>query len=132
MNMTDIRGFQTTEITRWARQHVTPGSEVMSDGLAFSPGSLAGCKQNAIVAGGGPRSVTKAEFTWVNTMIGNVKNAITGTCHSVGGNHKHLPRYLAEFIYRFNRRFKHGGHATSTGLRGTKNSADAVSAAKVS
>jgi len=38
-------------------------------------------------------------------MIGKVKNAITGTYHNVGANYKHLPRYLAEFCYRFNRRF---------------------------
>lgn len=107
MNMNVVKGFQTAEITRWARQHVTPGSEVVSDGLAcFAGVKLAGCKHRAIVTGGGPTSVTKEEFTWVNTMIGNVKNAITGTYHSVGGNHKHLPRYLAEFCYRFNRRFK--------------------------
>jgi len=43
-------------------------------------------------------------FTWVNTMIGNVKNAIHGTYHAV--SEKHLPRYLAEFCYRFNHRFK--------------------------
>jgi hypothetical protein len=36
-------------------------------------------------------------------MIGNVKNALVGSFHSI--NHKHLPRYLAEFCYRFNRRF---------------------------
>jgi len=37
-------------------------------------------------------------------MIGNVKNAIHGTYHAV--SKKHLPRYLAEFCYRFNRRFQ--------------------------
>lgn len=36
-------------------------------------------------------------------MIGKVKNALVGSCHSI--NHKHLPRYLTEFCYRFNRRF---------------------------
>jgi len=36
-------------------------------------------------------------------MIGNVKTAMTGTYHAI--NHNHLPRYLAEFCYRFNRRF---------------------------
>ena len=36
-------------------------------------------------------------------MIGNVKNAIHGTYHAV--SERHLPRYLAEFCYRFNRRF---------------------------
>jgi hypothetical protein len=42
-------------------------------------------------------------FIWVNTMIGNVKRAINGTYHSVSS--KHLPRYLAEFCFRFNGRF---------------------------
>ena len=39
----------------------------------------------------------------MNTMIGNVKKAIHGTYHAI--DPKHLPRYLAEFCYRFNRRF---------------------------
>jgi len=37
-------------------------------------------------------------------MIGNVKNAMTGTYHAI--NPKYLSRYLAEFCYRFNRRFQ--------------------------
>lgn len=106
MNMNVVEGFKSKEIARWARQHVAPGSVVISDGLAcFSAVTVVAGEHRSIVTGGGPKSVTKEEFTWVNTMIGNVKNAITGTYHSVGGNHKHLPRYLAEFCYRFNRRF---------------------------
>ncbi len=58
----------------------------------------------SIVTGGGPESVTKKEFAWVNTMIGNVKKAINGTYHAI--NPRHLPRYLAEFCYRHNRRFQ--------------------------
>lgn len=46
---------------------------------------------------------TNKIFHSVNTMIGNVKRAIHGTYHSVGA--KHLPRYLAEFCFRFNKRF---------------------------
>lgn len=42
-------------------------------------------------------------FKWVNTMINNVKNSMYGTYHSI--NKKHLPRYLAEFSFKFNRRF---------------------------
>ena len=34
----------------------------------------------------------------------NVKTAIRGTYHAI--SKKHVPRYLAEFCYRFNRRFK--------------------------
>lgn len=105
MSMTVVKGFQLTEISRWAQRHLQPGSHVVSDGLAcFSAVKEAGCLHDRIVTGGGYQSVTKEEFTWVNTMIGNVKNAITGTYHAIGS--PHLPRYLAEFCYRFNRRFQ--------------------------
>ena len=53
--------------------------------------------------GGGTDSVTWEEFTGVNTMISNVKRSINGAYYAI--NSKHLPRYLAEFCYRFNRRF---------------------------
>jgi hypothetical protein len=106
MHMNVVDGFKSKEIARWAKKHLEPGSLVVSDGLAcFKAVTLAECEHQSIVTGGGPDSVSKEEFTWINTMIGNVKNALTGTYHSVGGNHKHLPRYLAEFCYRFNRRF---------------------------
>ncbi len=105
MQLCVIKGFRSKEISRWAKCHIAPGSRVISDGLAcFSAVKEAGCSHNAIVTGGGPGSVTRKEFIWVNTMIGNVKNALIGTYHAI--NHKHLPRYLAEFCYRFNRRFQ--------------------------
>ena len=40
---------------------------------------------------------------WDNTALGNIKAAIVGTYRSV--NSKHVPRTLAEFQYRFNRRY---------------------------
>jgi len=105
MSMTVIKGFRLTEISKWAQQHLQPGSHVVSDGLAcFTAVKVAGCVHESIVTGGGYQSVTKEEFTWVNTMIGNVKNAITGTYHAI--RPQHFPRYLAEFCYRFNRRFQ--------------------------
>jgi hypothetical protein len=39
----------------------------------------------------------------VNTTLGNIKSAITGTYRAI--RDKHVPRYLAEFEYRFNRRY---------------------------
>lgn len=56
-----------------------------------------------IVTGGGRASVAKPAFNWVNTVLGNIKNAITGTLHAVSP--RHVPRYLAGYEYRFNRRF---------------------------
>jgi len=103
--MTVVKGFRLSEISKWAKQHLQPGSLVVSDGLAcFTAVKEAGCFHDSIITGGGHQSVTKEEFTWVNTMIGNVKNAVTGTYHAI--KPQHLPRYLAEFCYRFNRRFQ--------------------------
>ena len=42
-------------------------------------------------------------FKWVNTALGNIKAALVGTYRAVRS--KHVPRYLAEFEYRFNRRY---------------------------
>ena len=39
----------------------------------------------------------------VNTILGNIKSALRGTCHAI--RPKYAQRYLAEFEYRFNRRF---------------------------
>jgi hypothetical protein len=49
------------------------------------------------------RSVRGPAFKWVNTALGNIKSAIVGTYRSISS--KHVPRYLAEFEYRFNRRY---------------------------
>jgi len=104
MNFNVVDGFKLEEIERWAKVHIEKGSTVYSDGLNCFPAvKEAGCEHIAYVTGGGAESVEKPEFIWVNTMIGNVKSSLNGCCHSI--NHKHLPRYLGEFCYRFNRRF---------------------------
>ena len=104
MNLNVLRGFKLEEIKRWAKEHLKSGSTVYSDGLNCFPAiEDADCQHKRIVTGGGAASVDKVEFIWINTMIGNVKNAMRGSYHSI--NSMHLPRYLAEFCYRFNRRF---------------------------
>ena len=45
----------------------------------------------------------KPEFYWVNTVLGNLKTALRSSCHSFDA--KYAQRYLAEFEYRFNRRY---------------------------
>jgi hypothetical protein len=50
------------------------------------------------------RPVTKADRASpaLNTILGNVKSAIIGTCRVISA--KHSARYLAAYEYRFNRR----------------------------
>lgn len=104
LRLSRVRGFRLREIARWSQIHLSPGSQVCSDGLnCFAAVSAAGCTHEAkIMSGPGGRRRRQA-LKWVDTMLGNVKNAIHGTYHAIG--HKRLPRYLAEFCWRFNRRF---------------------------
>ena len=99
-----VKGFRKACIKAYAKQSLRPGSLVFSDGLnCFTGIEAAGCHHIPIPTGGGRPSPYQYTFKWVNTMLGNVKNALTGTFHAV--REKHAPRYLAEFEYRFNRRF---------------------------
>ena len=61
------------------------------------------CSHAILRTGSGPKAAKTPAFKWVNTALGNIKAAITGTHRSVST--KHVPRYLAEFEYRFNRRY---------------------------
>jgi hypothetical protein len=87
--MTKLKGFRKEELARWSQQHLSAGSYVVSDGLyCFRAVEKSGCQHEAFVTGGGPACVAIEPFTWVNTMIRNVKNlctaltmpSVTGTC----------------------------------------------------
>ena len=45
-----------------------------------------------------------APFKWVNTTLGNIKCAITGTYRKLGPDH--AGGYLASFAWRYNRRYQ--------------------------
>jgi len=104
MKMTVVDGFRKATIIDWANKYLEVESEVISDKLACFKGvTEAGCGHVRIKCGGNLELLDSKVFKWVNTMIGNVKTALTGTCHSI--NPSRLPRYLAEFCFRFNYRF---------------------------
>ncbi|WP_143005414.1 IS1595 family transposase, partial [Desulforhopalus singaporensis] len=100
-----VAGFSSDEIKRWSEKHLAPKRAVFTDGLAcFRSLDLAGHYHWAFITGGGTDKKSKKLFNWLNIIIGNLKNSIRATYHGI--DHRHLPRYLAEFCYRFNRRFK--------------------------
>ena len=75
------------------------------DGLGcFRAVTKAGCTHAPVVAAQHGHSEKLPCFRWVNTVLGNVKTAIVGTLKSVAM--RYVFRYLAEFQYRFNRRFQ--------------------------
>jgi len=61
-----------------------------------------GSTQEPIIVAKTGWSETIPAFKWVNTVLGNVKTAICGTFHAL--RRHYVPRYFAEFQWRFNRR----------------------------
>ena len=111
MRMDRVRGFRS-------RKHLAAGAHVRSDGLAcFAAVGQAGCTHEPLVTSGPKGRQRRRAFVWVDTMLGNVKNALQGTYHAI--RPKHLPRYLAEFTYRFNRRFDLAGMVSRLGAAAT-------------
>lgn len=99
-----VKGFRRAEIATLAQRNFHPASTVVSDGLrCFTGVGNAGCVHQPIVTGSGRKAALNPAFKWVNTTLGNIKSAITGTYRAI--RDKHVPRYLAEFEYRFNRRY---------------------------
>ena len=99
-----VTSFCASSIAGFAKRSLDPNCSVVSDGLqCFASVADAGCAHQVVKTGSGPRAARTPAFKWVNTALGNIKAAITGTYRAI--NSKHVPRYLAEFEYRFNRRY---------------------------
>ena len=99
-----VASFCSRAVASFAKRSLDLTCEVVSDGLGcFAAVTKAGCRHRVIRTGSGARAARTPAFRWVNTALGNIKAAITGTYRSIAP--KHVPRYLAEFEYRFNRRY---------------------------
>lgn len=104
MKMTVVEGFKTKAIAQWSERHIKPETIVISDGLPCFRAVSSGNKHHFYAKTGGNLDMLEhPAFKWVNTMIGNVKSSLRGSCHSIAA--KHLPRHLAEYCFRFNNRF---------------------------
>lgn len=78
----------------------------MSDyASCFTAVTRAGCIHEPVNASKSViRSQKLACFRWVYIVLGNLKTDIAGTLKSIA--RRYMPRYLAKFQYRFNRRFE--------------------------
>ena len=80
------------------------GTIAVSDGLrCFTAIEEAGFEHKVVIVGNSKDPKKLAPFNWVNTILGNLKSALSGIYHKLSS--AHLPRHLATFQYRFNRRF---------------------------
>lgn len=104
MRMSKVKSFSYKTVNKWSLKHLHHQSYVISDRY----GPLRGVEDNVYFHGslktkGIYDNPDNKIFHWLNTVLGNVKRAIHGTYHAISS--KHLPRYLAEFCFRFNNRF---------------------------
>jgi len=92
------------ETARSMKHKFTPNCTIWSGGLVcFAGVTQAQCRHIPMVTGGGRKSAQSPAFRWVNIVLGNLKNSLRGTYHAISA--QCTARYLAEFEYRFNRRF---------------------------
>ena len=105
MRLTPIATFTKKAFKDWADRNLAATAHVVSDGLqCFMQVTALGATHERYVTGGGRQAAQKPQLRWVNTMLGNLKTSLAGTYHSFDHT-KYAARYLAEFAYRFNRRF---------------------------
>jgi len=98
-----VASFTSEDIKAYAAASIEANARVATDGLScFAAVASAGMNHRPAVTGGGRPD--EPEFKWVNTGLGNIKSAITGTCRAI--RPRHAARYLAAYEYRFNRRFE--------------------------
>jgi ribosomal protein L37AE/L43A len=96
--------FTKQAVEAFAAKSLVRPLTVVSDGLGcFTAAADAGVHER-IVTGGGKASAKLPQFQAVNTVLSNLKTAMTGTYHAIDFA-KYAHRYLAEVQYRFNRRF---------------------------
>ena len=97
--------FTKTAMQTFIARHMALPLTVVSDGLGcFTVAGSMGAVHAREITGGGKASVLNENFQAVNTLISNIKTALTGTYHAIKFA-KYGYRYLAEVQFRFNRRY---------------------------
>ena len=80
-----------------------PETTLLTDGLpSYLPFSTQGIRHDRRVEA--HRTRASEILPWVHVVFTNLKAWLRGTFHGV--SKKHMPRYLDEFVYRFNRRWR--------------------------
>jgi len=104
VKVTPVPRLTSDAISRWTRANLSPGGDVLSDGLACSAAVIeaASTHRAEVVGQCKPRALPL--FKWVNIALGNLKTMVSGA-YEAFGYRKSPYRYLGALAYRFNRRF---------------------------
>lgn len=103
IRLSRVPSFTREAIDAWANQFLGEKTEVYSDGLGCFK-AVAGLvdRHTVCVSGSGRPHIFL--LMRVNSLLGNLKRALTGTYHAFKF-YKYGGRYLAEYQFRFNQRF---------------------------
>ena len=98
-----VNRFSKKAVKALAEKTLLPSERVYTDGLSCLTGiAAAGAIHVPFTIGPFLKSQKVPRLKWVNTLLGNIKSAIIGAYRAA---RSHAGRTLAEFEYRFNRRF---------------------------
>jgi len=98
--METVKKIDADTINTFAENNIEEGATILSDGSTSYPQlSQRGYTHKGIANSEGDEGHLK----WLHTIISNAKSFVEGTFH--GLDKKHMDLYLAEFCFRFNRRF---------------------------
>ncbi len=98
-----VPGRGAKALTGFVNENVAKGSVVRTDDWHGYEGlARMGYQHKPVVLGGDPDKID-AHLPMIHLMFSNFKTWLLGTHHGV--SQQHLPAYLNEYVFRFNRRF---------------------------
>jgi len=104
VKMRIAKRLDARSVKSFATGGIVPGTTTRTDGLNIYNGlGKLGFIHEATIA---PGKTKDDMLYWTHIMISNAKAFILGTFH--GLEDMHIQRYLDEFTYRFNRRYREG------------------------
>jgi hypothetical protein len=80
MGKSKVEDFRKAGIAKWVVKHIDVQAIVVSDGPpCFNVVGEVSRQPYSVITGSGSNSVKLNDFTWVNTMIGDVQNFLIQT-----------------------------------------------------
>lgn len=99
----ELKEVYDQNILNAVKKNITKGSAIKSDGaIAYTKTKKMGYKHSAVVYSKDPTAATE-HLKWVNILTSNLKRFLLSTYQGVPPKYRNA--YLAEFAYRFNRRY---------------------------
>jgi len=100
--MAVIPNAKTATLRKFITENIEPGTTIVSDALVAYPGAVEGYVHERVNV---KRSPGKAHnhLPAVHRCFASLKNLLLGQ-YQGGNQHEHLPEYVGEWVFRFNRR----------------------------